>query len=61
MLTKSILLELLKEYDAIHLLLRKFIRRSLFEIDTCIMDHMIYDNVVVNVNKANLTRIIEGI
>ena len=61
MLTKLISLELLKEYDTIHLLLRKFIRRSLFEIDTCIMDHMIYDNVVVNVNKANLTRIIEGI
>ena len=60
MLTKPILLELLKEYDAVHLLLRKFIGRYIyiFEIETCIMDHMTYDNIVVNVNKTSLVKLI---
>ena len=59
MLTKPVLLELLKEYDAVHLLLRKFIGRPLFEIDTCIMDYMIYDNVVAKINKAVLFELLK--
>ena len=46
----------------IHLLLRKFIgRHFFFEIETCIVDHMTYDNIVVIVNKTSLVGVVEGI
>ena len=43
----------------IHLLVRKFIGRLLFEIGTCIMDYTIDDTIIVTVNS--LIGIIEGL